>query len=138
MPQPETGLRLGGVTLAPDFPQQTNLWRRLGTNTGIALWSILFGFGAGSSLITWAYLQGPFEAGTEEENAMLEEITEMMNEYPAMEVLLNDSEWEEWPVTPRIVSGDAGKGLTFITGTLPGSKGITQVTLLLQTSSFAF
>jgi hypothetical protein len=127
MPQSETRLRSGHSTLAPDFLQQKTLWRRLWDSTGLAALSTLVGFGAGSSLITWAYLQGPFEPGTAEEAEMLEEITEMMNEYPAMEALLNDPEWEELPLAPRMVSGDAGKGLTFVTGTLTGSKGILQV-----------
>jgi hypothetical protein len=89
--------------------------------------SILLGLGAGSSLITWAYLQGPFQSGTAEETEMLEEITEMINEHPATEVALNGADWEELPLVPRMVAGDAGKGLTFVTGTLTGSKGIVQV-----------
>lgn len=133
MPQPETGTRSYPFNVVPDFPTETTLTRRLWNATGLALWSLILGFGAGTSLITWAYLQGPFEAGSEEESEMLEEITEMMNEYPAMEALLNDPEWEEWPVPPRMVSGDAGKGLHFVTGTLTGSKGIIQVRLSLET-----
>lgn len=126
MPQPETATRSYPFNAAPDFPTQTPLTWRLWNATGLALWSLLFGFGVGTGVVTWAYLQGPFAAGSEEEREMLEEITEMMNEYPAMEVLLNDPEWEEWPVPPRMVSGDAGKGLHFVTGTLTGSKGIIQ------------
>ncbi|ERF68211.1 hypothetical protein EPUS_05292 [Endocarpon pusillum Z07020] len=126
MPQSETGTRSYPFNVAPNFPTETTLGRNLWNATGLALCSLLFGFGAGTGLITWAYLQGPFEAGSEEESEMLEEITEMMNEYPAMEVLLNDPGWEEWPVPPRMVSGDAGKGLHFVTGTLTGSKGIIQ------------
>ena len=133
MPQPETGTRSYPFNVAPDFPAETTLRRRFWNATGLVLWSLLFGFGAGTGLNTWAYLQGPSEAGSEGESEMLEEITEMMNEYPAMEVLLNDPEWEEWPVPPRMVSGDAGKGLHFVTGTLTGSKGITQVSLFLET-----
>jgi hypothetical protein len=98
----------------------------------------LVGFGAGSTLITWAYLQGPFVAGSEEENDMLEEITEMMNDHPSMDVLLNDAEWEELPVAPRMLSGDAGKGLNFVTGTLTGSKGIVQVVRSLEALSCSY
>ncbi len=69
---------------------------------------------------------------------MLEEITEMMNEYPIMEGLLNDPEWEEWSASPRMVSGDSGKGLQFVTGTLTGSKGVIQVPHSLVIPSSAF
>jgi hypothetical protein len=135
MPQSEPSLRSDRVTPAPDFPQQKTLWTRLWDATGLAALSFLFGFGAGSSLITWAYLQGPFEPGTSEETEMLEEITEMMNVCPAMEEIINDPDWEELPLVPRMVAGDAGKGLTFVTGTLTGSKGILQVSFVRQTSS---
>jgi hypothetical protein len=104
-------------------------------NSLLGLSFLLVGFGTGSSLITWAYMQGTFEAGTEEEDEMLEEITNMMNEYPALEALLDDPEWEELPTAPRMVSGDAGKGWTFVTGTLTGSKGIIQVVLSLVLAS---
>jgi len=127
MPQSESSLQSDRIDPAPDFPQQKTLRRRLWDATGLAALSLLLGFGAGTSLITWAYLQGPFEPGTAEETEMLEEITEMMNEYPAMEVLLNDPDLEELPLVPRMVAGDGGKGLTFVTGALTGSKGISQV-----------
>jgi hypothetical protein len=132
MPLPETNTHSGQHAPPPEFPREPSLLRRTWNTTGLILWSVLFGFGAGSSLITWAYLQGPFEEGTEEENDMLEEINDMMNEYPAMDGLLNDPEWEEWPVAPRMVAGDSGKGLNFVTGMLTGSKGIVQVWLPLS------
>lgn len=69
---------------------------------------------------------------------MLEEIANMMNEYHAMNVLLNDPNWEELPEAPRMTSGDAGKGLNFVTGTLTGSKGIIQVALPIEATYYAF
>jgi hypothetical protein len=130
MPLPETNVHQGQYAPPPPSPQSGQrrpLWRRISHGVGLSFWSLLFGFGAGGTLITWAYLQGPFEAGTEEENEMLDEITEMMNEYPAMSGMLEDPEWEEWPVAPRMVAGEGGKGLHFVSGTLSGSKGIVQV-----------
>jgi hypothetical protein len=127
MPMPEAVAQTGQHAPTTAITEKAPLLRRIWTTAGLAVSSLLLGFGAGSSLITWAYLQGPFEAGTEEESEMMDEITEMMNEHPAMEGLLNDPEWEEWPVAPRVVSGDLGKGRTFVTGTLTGSKGIVQV-----------
>jgi hypothetical protein len=129
MPKPETHTSPSRSNVGREGSHESSLWRRIWSSTGVGVWFFIFGFGAGTSLITWAYLQGPFEAGSEEENDMLEEITDMMNEHPVMEVLLTDPEWEEWPSTPRMVSGDAGKGLNFVTGTLTGSKGIIQVFL---------
>jgi hypothetical protein len=138
MPLPDSVTHSSGSPSAPDFLHKSSALRRVLNIAGLGLWSLLFGFGAGSTLITWAYLQGPFAAGSEEENEMLEEITEMMNDHPSMDVLLNDSDWEELPVAPRMVSGDAGKGLSFVTGTLTGSKGILQVVHSLETLSCSY
>ena len=138
MPLPETDTLSNRLTHPGDFPRKSTLMRRLWNSAGLALWSLLFGISAGSSLITWAYLQGPFEAGTDEEKDMLEEITSMINDHPATEGLLNDPEWEEIPVAPRVVSGDAGKGLSFVTGTLSGSKGIRQVFCSMEAFSYIF
>ena len=134
---PEAGVQTERHASATTFTEKAPLFNRIWRTAVLATWSLLLGFGAGSGLITWAYLLGPFEAGTEEENELMDEITEMMNEYPAMEGLLNDPEWEEWPVAPRMVSGDSGKGLTFVTGTLTGSKGIVQVVLFICATSSA-
>jgi hypothetical protein len=138
MPLPESGTHASKSPAAPDFLHKTSASRRLLNTAGLGLWSLLVGFGAGSTLITWAYLQGPFAAGSEEENDMLEEITEMLNDHPSMDVLLNDAEWEELPVAPRMLSGDAGKGLSFVTGTLTGSKGIVQVVHSLEALSCSY
>lgn len=127
MPQQEIGTSSDQYALVSDFPQQKSFLRRSWETAGLGLWSLLLGFGAGSCLITWVYLHGTFDAGTEEENEMLEDITDTINEHPAMELLLNDPGWEELPAAPRMMSGDSGKGLNFITGTLTGSKGIAQV-----------
>lgn len=129
MPLPENVAQTGQDSSASALAHTRTLFRRILTTTGLATLSLLFGLGGGTSLITWAYMQGTFEAGTEEENEMMDEITELMNEYAAMDELLNDPEWEELPVTPRMVSGESGKGLNFVTGTLVGSKGIIQVVL---------
>lgn len=133
MPVPETGIQASQHVPPADILNKPPLLRRIWRTAGLSIWSALLGFVAGSSLVTWAYLQGPFEAGTEEENDMLEEITNMINDYPAMEGLLNDPEWEEWPVASRMVSGDSGKGLALVSGTLTGSKGIIQVVRSLET-----
>ena len=135
MPTPEPVLQTGQSLAASVFPQRRSFLRRIWNTVGLVAWSVLLGLGAGTSLITWAYLQGPFEAGTEDDTAMLEEITEMMNEYPVMDGLLDDPNWEELTVAPRMVSGEAGKGLNFVTGTLTGSKGIVQVDLLSSSKS---
>ena len=129
MPMAETVAQREQHASASALTHTRPLFRRIWTTAVLATLSLLFGFGAGTSLVTWAYLQGTFEAGTEEESEMMDEITELMNEYPVMDELLNDPEWEELPVTPRMVSGESGKGLNFVTGTLVGSKGIVQVVL---------
>lgn len=135
MPNPEPVLQLGQSIPTPFVPPRRPLLRQIWNSVGLAAWSVLFGFGAGTGLITWAYLQDPFEPGSEDDVNMLEEITELMNEYPIMEGLIDDPEWEELTVAPRMVSGELGKGLNFVTGTLVGSRGIVQVGLLSSSSS---
>lgn len=127
MPLPETPTLPRRGDPLHDFPQQRSLLKRILGNTALALWFLLFGYGVGISLTTSLYLQGPFEAGTEEESDMLDRISGRMNEYSAMDALLNDPAWEEQPMAPSMVSGNSGNGRNLVTGTLTGSKGIVQV-----------
>jgi hypothetical protein len=131
-PPPHRGRYTAAPTPAPNFatPRGSSLLARIRSASIIGIVSLLLGLAAGNGLVSWGYLYPPFEPGSEEENAMMDQITEMMNESALLNSLQNDPAWEEWPNSSHMVSGDGGKGLHFVTGSLDGSKGIVQVNLI--------
>lgn len=114
---------------APNFTTRprSSLLERIRSASTIGIISLLLGLGAGNGLVSWGYLQGPFESGSEEEIAMMDDITEIMNGSASLDALQNDPAWEEWQCPSRMVSGAGGRGLHFVAGSLDGSKGIVQV-----------
>lgn len=98
--------------------------------TNIILSGVMGGTLAGIGLLTWAYVQGPYEEGSLEEEGMMEEISEMLNEHPDLERLIANPEWEEWGVTSMPLSMNVvGRRSHLVNGTLNRSKGIVLVSV---------
>lgn len=70
---------------------------------------------SGVSLLTWDYLQPPFEPGSEEDQEMLEEIEEMMDSHPLVQGL-REGGWTEKMYKPS---------QTRLLQTLSGTQGLT-------------
>jgi hypothetical protein len=78
----------------PAFPSPPSYFRRAFRSI---LWATLFGtlgLVSGVSLLTWDYLQPPFEPGSEEDQEMVEEIEAMMDSHPLVQGL-REGGWEE-------------------------------------------
>ena len=61
------------------------------------VWATLFGtlgLASGISLLTWDYLQPPFEPGSEEDQEMVDEIETMMDSHPLVQGL-REAGWQE-------------------------------------------
>lgn len=88
-------------------------------------WATFFGvsgLAAGTALITWEYLQKPFEPGSEEDADLYEEILETLDTSPLVEGL-KENEWiEESFYSGR--PGGAG-GFHLVKEKLTGTQGIT-------------
>jgi hypothetical protein len=115
----------------PKEPIQTHVTRRARSRTSrlsrSVLWTSLFavlGAAGGTALITWEYLQPPFEPGSEEEKELQSEIDELLESHPLVEDLrqrgwIEDNFYEQ----RQRYSGQAGQNL--IHDTLTGTQGIT-------------
>lgn len=93
------------------------------------LWAALFGtigVVAGSGLITWEYMQPPFEAGSAEEQDLLEEIEETLESHPLVDALRNDKWWEDNYYVGRM--NGAVRGQHLVSEKLSGIQGITMKT----------
>lgn len=78
----------------PAFPSPPSYFRR---GLRSVTWATLFGtlgFAGGVGLLTWDYLQPPFELGSEEDQEMLEEIEAMMDNHPLIQGLREEG-WTE-------------------------------------------
>ena len=114
----------------------------------VVLWGALFGtLGAavGVGLITWEYLQPPFEPGSPEETELYEEIVETLDAHPVAEDLRNDNWIEENFYTARS-NQNTHQGLDLIHDNLTGTRGLTikafrhptlKYTILLVFAGFA-
>jgi hypothetical protein len=83
----------------PAFPSSPSYFRRAFRSIA---WATLFGtlgVASGISLLTWDYLQPPFEPGSEEDQEMAEEIEEMMDSHPLVQGL-REGGWEEKKYKP--------------------------------------
>jgi len=89
-------------------------------------WASLFstlGLVAGTALITWEYLQPPFEPGSPEDQELLEEICATLDSHPLIESL-QEEKWIEDPnYDDHLVR--TGKGLHLVSEKLVGTQGIT-------------
>lgn len=87
-------------------------------------WIFLFNFigvTAGMALISWQYMQPPYEAGSPEEQEMLEDIEELMNTNPVAEDLRQQG-WIEEDFYVRRSRSDSGTGMNLVHGKLRGSS----------------
>jgi len=90
----------------------------------------LLGVMAGTTAITWEYLQPPFELGSEEELEMLEDIQDLMSAHPLLNVLAENPEWmkQEMHVDERDWEKD--RDYHFLSRkTLRGANGVSRVRL---------
>ncbi|KIX10225.1 uncharacterized protein Z518_01306 [Rhinocladiella mackenziei CBS 650.93] len=84
------------------------------------------GFTAGTALITWEYMQPPFEPGSIEDQELLDEISDTLESHPLVESL-RGANWIEENFYAGRVNGP-GKGLNFVSQKLAGTQGITMKT----------
>ncbi|KAK5372477.1 hypothetical protein LTR20_001506 [Exophiala xenobiotica] len=89
-------------------------------------WADLFfalGALAGTALITWEYMQPPFEPGSQEDQELLEEIQETLEGHPLVEGLRQDN-WTEENFYAGRMNG-AVRGQHLVGEKLTGTRGIT-------------
>lgn len=89
-------------------------------------WAFLFyllGSAAGTALITWQYLQPPFERGSPEDEEMLDEIFETLETHPLVESLREDQWIEDNRYASQLTA--TGKGYHLVWEQLSGTQGIT-------------
>jgi hypothetical protein len=92
-------------------------------------WATLFstlGLIGGTALITWEYLQPPFESGSEEDQELFEEILETLEIHPLVETLREDCWIEDNWYSGKYNGAD--KGLHLVAEQLSGTQGITMKT----------
>jgi hypothetical protein len=92
-------------------------------------WATLFttiGVTAGTALITWEYLQPPFEPGSEEDEGLYDEILETIETHPLTDSL-RQANWIEDNYYAGRVNGPE-KGLHLVAEKLSGTQGITMKT----------
>jgi hypothetical protein len=105
------------------------------------LWAVLFGsigIGAGTALITWEYLQPPFEPGSEMEQDLLEEISDAVELHPLVDSL-RQANWIEDNYYADRHTGlhETGtKGTHLVAEKLQGTQGITMRTFKHPTQEF--
>ncbi|EHY56380.1 hypothetical protein ABEF92_006801 [Exophiala dermatitidis] len=107
----------------PTPPSGPSLLRRA---TRSVLWAVLFGVlgaAAGTALITWEYLQPPFEPGSPEEEELNEEIWDTLESHPLV-ISLREEGWVEEDYYAGKAHGP-GSGHHLVAETLTGMRGIT-------------
>lgn len=85
-----------------------------------------FGLLAGTALITWEYMQPPFEQGSQEDQELFEEIVDTLENHPLVESLREEQWVEDNFYSGRLIG--AGKGLHLVAERLSGTQGITMKT----------
>lgn len=115
----------------PSVPIETTVTRTGPSRTSRALrsvsWALLFtilGALAGTTLITWEYLQPPFAPGSEEEQELYDDIVETLDTHPLVEQLRNENWIEENFYAYRPVGGP-DTGMNLIREKLIGTQGLT-------------
>lgn len=89
---------------------------------------------AGTTAITYEYLQPLFEVGTEEELEELEGIKEIMSSHPLLDALSQDENWKEQAMYMGDRDWDQEKDFHFLSRkTLKGANGISMVCSALTT-----
>lgn len=115
----------------PKVPIQTVVNKSGPSRTTRALrsvfWAFLFtwlGVAAGTTLITWEYLQPPFEPGSQEEQELYAEIVETLDTHPLVDQLRNENWIEENFYTSR-QHGGFDTGMNLVHEKLTGTQGLT-------------
>ncbi|KAL6242593.1 hypothetical protein RBB50_010239 [Rhinocladiella similis] len=124
MPAPDTTPYTGAYT--PQIvktPTGPSLFWRFARSV---FWADLFftiGAIAGTALISWEYLQPPFESGSEEDQELCEEIQETLEVHPLVEGL-REQNWTEENFYPSRSNG-AVRGEHLVGEKLTGTRGVT-------------
>lgn len=124
MPAPDTTPYTGAYT--PQIvktPTGPSLFWRFARSV---FWADLFftlGAIAGTALISWEYLQPPFEPGSEEDQELCEEIKETLEVHPLVEGLREQNWTEENFYASR--SNGAVRGEHLVGEKLTGTRGVT-------------
>lgn len=86
----------------------------------------MLGYTAGAAIITWEYMQPPYERGSEEYTEMQEEIDEILEDAPICEQLRRDN-WFEYPITRSTAPANASQRehQHLVNDTLSGVQGFT-------------
>ncbi|KAJ9612061.1 hypothetical protein H2200_003656 [Cladophialophora chaetospira] len=104
-------------------------------------WAILFssfGIVAGTGLITWEYLQPPFEPGSEPEQDLLDEIADAIDLHPLVDSL-QQANWIEdnyYAAFPSRLDSIGANGMHLVAEKLSGTQGITMKTFRHPTQEF--
>ncbi|OAG37918.1 hypothetical protein AYO21_07890 [Fonsecaea monophora] len=130
MTTPES--RAGGISLLTSFSRSV-------------LWAVLFaslGVTAGTALITWEYLQPPFEPGSPAEQELYDEILDAMELHPLVDSL-RQANWIEDNYYAAAHGGSLGggggfqnRGLHLVAETLQGTQGVSMKTFKHPTQEF--
>ena len=115
----------------PEFPAEPSLLRRL---VRAVLWAGVFGAAgaaAGTSAITWEYLQPPFEVGSEEDLEMFEDIADMVDAHPLLTFLSQTPGWSDQAMHFGDLELQKDRDLHLLSRkTLKGCNGISMVGFL--------
>lgn len=86
----------------------------------------LLGYATGAAVITWEYVQPPYERGSEEYTELQEEIDEILEEAPICEHL-RETKWVEGPIVRASAPGNiVPRGdQHLVNDTLSGAQGFT-------------
>ncbi|KIX97926.1 uncharacterized protein Z520_06004 [Fonsecaea multimorphosa CBS 102226] len=106
-------------------------------------WAVLFGslgVAAGTALITWEYLQPPFEPGSPAEQELYDEILDAMELHPLVDSL-RQANWieENYYAAAPVHGGGALEnrtGLHLVAETLSGTQGVSMKTFKHPTQEF--
>ncbi|KAJ9658497.1 hypothetical protein H2198_003649 [Neophaeococcomyces mojaviensis] len=80
---------------------------------------LILGYSVGAAVVTWEYLQPPYEAGSEEYQELLEDIEDLIETCPLVEEL-REQGWIEESVRPV-----SGQSQHLVHNALSGTQGIT-------------
>ncbi|OAP56920.1 hypothetical protein AYL99_09032 [Fonsecaea erecta] len=117
--------RSGGFSLLTSFSRSV-------------FWALLFGalgVTAGTALITWEYLQPPFEPGSPAEQELYDEILDAMELHPLVDSL-RQANWIEENYYAAQGGGLDNRGLHLVAETLQGTQGVTMKTFKHPTQEF--
>lgn len=109
------------INVPPVSPPLTRSLSLIRRTTRASLLTVLFlfaGYSVGTGVITWEYLQPPYEPGSEEHQELLKDIEDLIETHPIVEEL-RDQGWVEESVRPN-----SGQGQHLVHNTLSGIQGI--------------